>query len=99
MPPKETKSPFTMAARKLPQNIRDKDNAQPRIVPPQQVRTPHPQLAPPGMSGIRTSQRMGLPHVPPKPKRMEFEAGVTKREFKSLAPKSPSKAHERWQEP
>lgn len=95
MPTKETKSPFTLAARKLPHNIRDKDNAQPRIVPPQQVRTPHPQLAPPGMSGIKTTARLGHPIAPPKLKRLEFQSGVTTRDFKSLAQKPPTKTHER----
>lgn len=33
--------------------IRDRDNAMPRVKPPELVRTPPPTLAPPGMVGIR----------------------------------------------
>jgi hypothetical protein len=84
-----SKWPFSLAARASPQTIRDKDNAQPRVAPPQQVRVPHPQLAPPGMSGIKTSRKLALPGDPPKPKRQEFESGFASREFKSLV-QSPS---------
>ncbi|MFM9977230.1 MAG: hypothetical protein ACKVOP_04205 [Sphingomonadaceae bacterium] len=75
--------------------IRDKDNAQPRIAPPQAVRTPHPQLAPPGMSGIKTTARLGHAIEPPKLKRLEFQSGVTTREFKSLVQTPPGKTHDR----
>jgi len=50
--------------------IRDKDNAQLTPKPPQGVTRPAPNLAPPGMQGIRTGlkqpvQRTTEPHTPP----------------------------------
>lgn len=84
-----SKWPFSLAARASPQTVRDKDNAQPRVAPPQEVRVPHPQLAPPGMSGIKSSRKLGLVQDAPKAKRQEFESGFAAREFKSLV-QSPS---------
>jgi hypothetical protein len=82
--------PFGLTAKPT---FQDKDNVQTQPQPPAQIQ--HPRLAPPGMGGVRTAARMGLPIAPPKPKRLEFEAGETTREFKSLAPKTPSKGHDR----
>ena len=46
------RKPFTLAAEGKP-TLRTKDNAKPRIRPPQPVNKPAPNLAPPGMSGLR----------------------------------------------
>lgn len=91
---KRPKKPFSLAGSKEPV-VRDKDNAAPRIKPPELVRLPHPQLAPPGMSGIK----MGLPAMerfagqpspkPPPPKR---EPKSPKRVFTSLVQSPPDKS-------
>ena len=62
-----------------------KDNAQPRIKPPQMATKPQPNLAPPGMVGIRTEKRFALGKAPAPPK-PEFSPtqGNLRREFKSL---------------
>lgn len=50
-----SKSDFTDASKAEDQpKLRDKDNAQPRVKPPMGVTRPANNLAPPGMSGIRT---------------------------------------------
>jgi hypothetical protein len=87
-------TPFAKAAQKPPENIRDKDNAQPRVPPPQQVRVPAPRLAPPGMSGIRPVQppkMMREPPKMPKPTRQVGKASEINKEFKSLVSKGPDK--------
>ena len=70
-----------------------KDNAQPRVKPPEMAHTPQPNLAPPGMVGIRTEKRFTLPKAPPKP---EFSPtqGNLKREFKSLVRNQTGKWHD-----
>ncbi len=62
-----------------------KDNAKPRIKPPEMAKKPQPGLAPPGMSGIRTEKRFALSKSPAPPK-PEFRSapGNLRREFKSL---------------
>ncbi len=64
--------PFTLAARhnaqpgdRTPEHLRDKDNADPKLKP-NFAQYPAPNLAPPGMSGIKTkAQREFKPLVPP----------------------------------
>ena len=70
-----------------------KDNAQPRVKPPEMARMPQPNLAPPGMVGIKTEKRFTLPKAPPKP---EFPPtqGSLRREFKSLARSQTGKAQD-----
>ncbi|SIS99243.1 hypothetical protein SAMN05421759_1091 [Roseivivax lentus] len=54
--------------------LRDKDNAQPRIQPPAGVKTTAFNLAPPGMSGIKT----GLSHASgPQPNNGKAEPSVS----------------------
>lgn len=65
------RKPFTLAADGK-RTLRTKDNAKPRIRPPQQVQKPAPNLAPPGMSGLRlkpgtTLARPQSPTSDPKP--------------------------------
>lgn len=71
-----------------------KDNAQPRVKPPQMAHKPQPNLAPPGMSGIRTEKRFAF-QKPPAPK-PEFAPtqGNLRREFKSLVRNQTGKGHE-----
>ncbi len=82
------------SAKRFGQQIRDKDNAQPRVKPPEQARTPHPRLAPPGAAGIRpglgaVAERAAPP--PPKMRTEPGEQGKTSRTFKPLVQKSPDK--------
>lgn len=72
------------------ETIRDQDNAQPRPRPP--FALDHPKLAPKGVSGIKSSERLGLP--PQLSKRPRLHHGLGKpsdvnKEFKSVA--GPSK--------
>lgn len=74
--------------------IRDTDNAAPRVPPPQQVRTPHPRLAPPGSVGIRPSLMPVMDRAPPELPKSKIELGqqgTTQRAFKPLVQKSPAK--------
>ncbi len=53
-----SKSDFTAASKAEDQpKLRDKDNAQPRVKPPTGVSRPAYNLAPPGMSGIKTGSQ------------------------------------------
>lgn len=90
---KRPKKPFSLAGSKEPV-VRDKDNAAPRIKPPEFEHLPHPRLAPPGMSGIK----MGLPAMErfggqpsPKPP-MKREHEPPKRAFTSLVQSPPDKS-------
>ena len=64
-----------------------KDNAQPRIKPPQMAKKPQPGLAPPGMSGIKTEKRFALPKPAHEQQKQAFSPlqGNLRRAFKSLA--------------
>ncbi len=65
------RKPFTFAAQPHqtqpekveidPNSLRDQDNAAPRVTPPLGVTKPAFNLAPPGMSGIKTSPRLATP--------------------------------------
>ena len=83
-------------------NLRDKDNAMPRIKPPRNVHIAPRGFAPPGMSGIKPSpsidkSRMpvGQTPKPPQPKKRFAlgKSGELKKEFKPLVSKSPDKGH------
>ncbi|MFQ6550609.1 hypothetical protein AADZ90_021915 [Aestuariibius sp. 2305UL40-4] len=52
-PADHPKHPFTLAAGKDQAPLRDKDNAAPRVPPPHLASKPAPNLAPPGMLGIK----------------------------------------------
>lgn len=90
---KRPKKPFSLAGSKEPV-VRDKDNAAPRIKPPQLANTPHPRLAPAGMSGIKTGPVLerfaGSP--PPKPPQEKLEPATPKRAFTSLVQSPPEKS-------
>lgn len=81
--------------------LRDKDNAQPRIQPPRFVTTPAHNLAPPGMSGIKTNKRLygqertvrGSAPKPPQYK--PGERGTVAKTFKSIAGKDHDRGIER----
>jgi len=77
------------------QTLRDKDNAAPRVTPPSQAQHPHPQMAPPGMSGIKTgSKRYTFAvsiQVDKELKMAPGEKEPPKKAFKSLAPDQPDK--------
>jgi hypothetical protein len=88
----ESKTNSIPTARVLP----DKDNAQPRIKPPNLAQYPAPNLAPHGMSGIKTmaARQQAAQHVPKQP----FKAGnggELSKVFKPIAAKSPDKGHDR----
>lgn len=57
--------------------LRHKDNAQPTPKPPQGVTRPAPNLAPPGMQGIRTGLKQPIQHIPEpqKPSNITKDAG------------------------
>ena len=85
---------FTLDPDRTAFTLRDLDNAQPRPQPPRKVALPHPRLAPPGMSGVKSSEKLGLPRQPVnEAKRLPGEAGYTTRVFKPLVQKTPGKAH------
>lgn len=77
-----------MARRWLPKN-----NAKPRVKPPEMAKKPEPGLAPPGMSGILTEKRFAFRQVPTPEKPFTPTQGNLKREFKSLA-QSPTKGRD-----
>lgn len=83
------RKPFTLAAEGKP-ILRTKDNAKPRIRPPQQVQKPAPNLAPPGMSGLRPMQGLTQPQAqspkpaPPKRFKLHSNKGQLTRTFKPL---------------
>lgn len=96
---KRPKKPFSLAGSKEPV-VRDKDNAAPRVKPPQLAHVPHPRLAPSGMSGIK----MGLPDMersvgasPPRHTSKTEEEGRAKKAFTPLvsAPLAKGKSHDR----
>lgn len=95
---KRPKKPFSLAGSKEPV-VRDKDNAAPRVQPPQLENTPHPRLAPAGMSGIKPSLNQGQPRpLPPLPmKSIQDRQGVAQRAFKPLvqSPQVKDKGHDR----
>lgn len=64
--------PFAVAAKEL-SHIRDKDNAAPQPTPPAQAKRPAPNLAPPGMSGIKRSWQIGSPASKPPKSEKQFE--------------------------
>ena len=75
-------------------STRDKDNAQPRVPPPKFAQVPAPNLAPPGMSGIKRSPLQQ--QVAQQPARPQFKAGnggELSKEFKPIAERSPEKGH------
>lgn len=79
--------------------VRDMDNAQPEPPKPQGTKIDHPRLAPPGMAGVKTSRRLGLPptcELPyPKPKTELGMEGETRRAFQPHVPRELSKAKTR----
>lgn len=78
--------------------IRDKDNAMPRIRPPQMAQTPQPDLAPPGTVGlkIRKGFVLGREALPPPPPRkfMLDRSGDLQRTFNEIDRKAQEKAAE-----
>ncbi len=95
---KDRRTAFTLDdlrnANPMGEPVRDKDNAAPRVPPPQQVRTPHPRLAPPGSVGIRPSLMPVMDRAPPELPKAKIELGQqgrAQRAFKPLVQKSPDK--------
>lgn len=87
------KKPFSLAGSKGPV-VRDKDNAAPKIRPPEQSNLHHPRLAPPGMSGIRPSPPLmerGIGQPAARPTLTKGDGGPAKRAFKPIANRSPEK--------
>jgi hypothetical protein len=76
MSEERTVKPFRLASG-VP---RDKDNAMPREPRPQFLANDHPRLAPPGMSGVRSAERLGLQRAMAPPAREKRPRAV----FKSL---------------
>lgn len=73
---REVKKRFALAADAQRKTvIRDKDNASLQPRPPAQAKHPAPNLAPPGMSGIKPASRIGRSPAPPKPKRFQLGKG------------------------
>jgi hypothetical protein len=75
-----------------PEQIRDKDNAQPRIKPPAGVSHPNPRLAPPGSKGIQRNLPTNNAAKKPEQKRFALGKGgeLTER-FKPIVQKPPGK--------
>ncbi len=94
-PPKSPAKPFNLGAKgaeKTPQVTRDKDNAQPRVKPPEQARKPGPRLAPPGMSGTKRNLPTKAQVTRQVPKRFSLgQPGELKKEFKPIVSKPPGK--------
>jgi hypothetical protein len=94
-------SPFSLAARATPHDIRDKDNTQMQPKPPEQIN--HPRLAPGGSVGIRPNRMPPPPQAEkaaPSAQRPSLKREIGKpsdvhREFKSLVSKAPDKSQER----
>jgi hypothetical protein len=100
MDEKKLKKHFSLAAAR-PQ-IRDKDNAQPRVKPPAMARVPQPNLAPPGMVGIRSPMPKLVARSVPKAEAEKAPAkfsldrrGYLTRTFKPLAAKKPEPGRDR----
>jgi hypothetical protein len=90
---KRPKKPFSLAGSKEPV-VRDKDNAAPKIKPPEQTHLHHPRLAPPGMSGIRPTPPMmerGIGQAAARPTLSKDDGGPAKRAFKPIAKPTPEK--------
>ena len=92
-------SPFSLAARATPPDVRDKDNTQMRPKPPERI--DHPRLAPGGSVGIRLN-RMPQQAIPEKapPNRPTLDRKIGKpsevhKEFKSIVTQSHDKGHGR----
>ena len=72
------RKPFNEASQGETPAFRDKDNAAPRVPPPEQATKPAPNLAPPGMMGIRTSitaQQQPVTHAKPEVKLPALDQG------------------------
>jgi hypothetical protein len=85
MDEKKLSKHFSLAAAR-PQ-IRDKDNAEPRVKPPVMARDPAPNLAPPGMVGIRRTPETVLAKPVTKEPEKSFRDGDLSRKFTPLAMK------------
>ena len=86
------RKPFNLGA-KPPE--RDKDNADFRHPPPNYSRKPPPNLAPPGMSGIKRNQpSKNDGHEPEKPRFALGERGKLKKIFQPIASPNKNKGHE-----
>lgn len=93
-------SPFSLAARATPHDVRDKDNTQMQPKPPEQIN--HPRLAPGGSVGIRANRMPPPPQAEKAPpaqrptlKREVGKPSDINREFKSLVSKVLDKGHHR----
>ena len=91
-----SKKPFTLAAQpqKEVKNIRDKDNAGLEPAAPRWAQHPRPNIAPPGMSGIK--RNMPVPQTArtnKAPRWLKHEFGDKARKFKPIVPKSRDKDH------
>lgn len=106
--PQPPKKPFSLPNTKLSKEVpsatiekqqtvaNSRDNAMPRMPPPSFARTPAPNLAPPGMSGIkRSAQPTNLPHLIPKETFKAGAGGELTKAFKSIAEPTPNKDHNR----
>jgi len=78
--PSSTQSPAPISA-----PIRDKDNAQPRIKPPRQAKTPPPRMGPPGTTGIRRNlPTPAKAKAPPKKPFTMGQKGNLQKTFKPI---------------
>ena len=85
------KNPFRLAARQDQAHLREKDNAAPRVPPPQQAMKPAPNLAPPGMAGVKRDLPSQTPERSPfKSLREAFQSQAAPR-FKPIPPREPDK--------
>jgi hypothetical protein len=90
VPDNRPSKPFNRCADPDCDQIRDKDNAKPKLQPKHLRIKPAPNLAPSGMSGIK----QGLPSNSSQEKGKRFsikQSGDLSKKFNSIAPKSPKK--------
>ena len=90
MSDKRPSKPFNIHAEPDRDQIRDKDNAKPKLQPKHLPIKPAPNLAPSGMSGIK----LGLPSKSAQDSGKRFsikQSGDLPKKFNSIAPKSPNK--------
>ncbi|OWU66734.1 hypothetical protein [Phaeobacter sp. 22II1-1F12B] len=75
--------------------IRDKDNADLKSKPPSWSRSPAPNLAPPGMTGIKRNLPSSANEQSARPRFVFGDKSKLKKEFKPIATKAKGHDHER----
>ena len=95
MSDKPQKISFVRKSAEVEAPIRDKDNADLKPQPPSWSRSPPPNLAPPGMTGIKRNLPSSAKEQPARPRFALGDKSKLKEEFKPIAPKTKEHDHER----